>query len=80
MDQCWAFGDTNDFPAEHRPTIEDMVTKKMSIYFQNSDLVKSYESMMRLAGPYWFSIFARDTDGYIFDPDHYLSYYDEENE
>jgi hypothetical protein len=31
--------------------------------------------MMRIAGPYWFSIVAQEYRGDIFNPDHYLRYY-----
>ena len=70
-----AFGDTNEFPAERKTTIQGMVAQKMMVYFPERDPSKSYETMMRLAGPYWFSIVARDYQGDILDVDHYLSYY-----
>ncbi len=74
-DEQVAFGDTNEFPAERKGTIQGMVAQKMMAYFPDKDPSKSYEFMMRLAGPYWFSIVARDYQGDILDPDHYLSYY-----
>ncbi len=75
MDQYWSFGDTNEFPAEHKATIENMVADKMSVYFPENQPAKSYELMMRFAGPYWFSIVANDLDCDVLDPNHYLSYY-----
>lgn len=76
MDQYWSFGDTNEFPAERRTTIENMVADKMDVYFPAKHPAKSYELMMRLAGPYWFSVVAHDFDSDILNTDHYLSYYD----
>ncbi len=75
MGDQYAFGDTNEFPAERKSTIQGMIAQKMIAYFPENDARKSYESMMRLAGPYWFSIVARDYQGDILAPDHYLSYY-----
>ena len=71
----YAFGDTNEFPAEHKATIQGMVSQKMTSFFPENSPRKSYETMMRLAGPYWFSIVANEYRGEILDPDHYLSYY-----
>jgi hypothetical protein len=71
----WVFGNTAEFPAARRSLIENMVEDKMSIYFYNGNDLKSYETMMRLAGPYWFSIMASDDSHDILNPDHYLQYY-----
>lgn len=76
-DEHHVFGDTCEFPVERKATIQDMVARKMMTHFPDNDLRKSYESMMRLAGPYWFSIIARDSQGDILDPDHYLSYHED---
>jgi hypothetical protein len=72
----WVFGDTKEFPANKKEEIIDMVSKKMTMYFPHDDPKKSYDAMMRLAGPYWFSIVASDDyQGGILDPDYYTSYY-----
>jgi hypothetical protein len=73
-DQSWAFGDSGEFPGENRLVFENMVKRKMSVYFPDKDPLKSYETMMRLAGPYWFSILARESGDDILEPNHYLSY------
>ena len=73
-----AFGDTCEFPVEYGQIVKGMVESKMSLYFPcfpNVAPRSSYETMMRLAGPYWFSILARDYRGDILNPDHHLSYY-----
>jgi hypothetical protein len=75
MGKNWLFGDSNEFPAERRMIIEGMVEDKAGIYFPENDPIRSYEMMMRLAGPYWFSIVSRDPQGDILDPNHYLYYY-----
>jgi hypothetical protein len=69
-----AFGDIIELPAARREMIVDMVAAKMLRYFGAPTDIESYETMMRLAGPYWFSVVLSD-DGEILDPDHYLSYY-----
>jgi hypothetical protein len=70
----WTFGHAPGFPASRKAIVEDMVEQKMSMYFPD-DNATSYETMMRLAGPYWFSIVAHDYRGDILHPDHYLQYY-----
>jgi hypothetical protein len=78
MDLCGKkviFGDASEFPKARRKIIESMVSSKMSIYFPSASDVSSYEQMMRLAGPYWFSIIAQDYRDEILNPDHYLCYY-----
>ena len=71
----WIFGDAPGFPASKKSTLEGMIRDKMSLYFWDKSAVTSYETMMRLAGPYWFSIMAVDYDGDILNADHYLYYY-----
>ena len=71
----WIFGDAPGFPASRKSTIAGMVKDKMSLYFWDANEVKSYETMMRLAGPYWFSIMASDYQGGILNADRYLRYY-----
>jgi len=69
------FGDISEFPASRRSTIEDMIWRKMNLFFHEENDVASYEKMMTLAGPYWFSIIAKDDKNDILSPDHYLLYY-----
>jgi hypothetical protein len=71
----YVFGDTNEFPSEKKEEITIMVNQKMNLYFPHADPKKSYDAIMRLAGPYWFSIVARDYNDEILDPDHYTTYY-----
>jgi hypothetical protein len=71
----WAFGNAPEFPSSKRSVIQNMVEEKMFIYFPEDNDVKSYQAMMRLAGPYWFSIVAQDHRGDILNPDHYRHYY-----
>jgi len=69
------FGNSQEFPADKKDYLLNMIKAKMSIYYPNSDPVKSYEIMMRLAGPYWFSIAAKDYTGDILNPDFQHKYY-----
>jgi hypothetical protein len=72
----WLFGDASEFPANRKAIILDMVANKMSLYFPEVDEVESYITMMRQAGPYWFSIVAAEYRGDILNPDHILRYYE----
>ena len=69
------FGNTQEFPADKKDHILNMVKTKMSIYYKNNDPIKSYVNMMRLSGPYWFSIAAKDYAGDILNPDFQQKYY-----
>ncbi len=80
MDKQWVFGDQNEFPAERKSTILGMVSQKMAMCFPDDNPVKSYEQMMRMAGPYWFSIVANDYQGDIIDADYVLDFYEDEEE
>jgi hypothetical protein len=71
----YIFGDTNEFPADRKKEIMDMAFNKMSLYYPDSNPTVSYDSYMRLSGPYWFSIVARDYDGDVINADYYLRYY-----
>ena len=53
----------------------NMVKNKMSLFFPDKEVIVSYETMMRLAGPYWFSILGVDYTGDILNPDYYLKFY-----
>lgn len=68
-------GDISEFPAANRSKIEDMISRKMTKYFHHEDDSVSYETMMTLAGPYWFSMVAKGKKNDILSPDHYLKYY-----
>ena len=56
-----------------------MVREKMNLYFPSNDEIESYTTMMRLAGPYWFSVTSGDFDSDIINPDYYLKYYNNTN-
>lgn len=73
--KTFIFGDSHGFPPEKKNDILNMVETKMSLYYNNSDPIKSYEKMMRLSGPYWFSIAAKDYPGDILNPDFQQKYY-----
>ncbi len=75
LDKTFAFGHAPGFPAARKALVEDIVRNKMLLYFDSDDEKKSYETMMRLAGPYWFSIIAEDQQGDILNPDHFRLYY-----
>lgn len=74
--KTYIFGNSIDWPADKKEAIQNMVEDKMDLYFENDDLIKSYETMMRLAGPYWFSITAKNYEGDILSPDFYLEFYE----
>lgn len=71
----YIFGDPIEWPANEKVTLFGMVEKKMSFYFPNKDIIKSYDTMMRIAGPYWFSIIGRDYSGDILNPDYCFKFY-----
>ena len=48
-----------DFRRQKKSTLEGMIREKMSLYFWDKSAVTSYEPIMRLAGPYWFSFAER---------------------
>ncbi|MBF0360959.1 MAG: hypothetical protein HQK49_08100 [Oligoflexia bacterium] len=76
LDKLIAFGGTiPEFPKEKKEEITVMIVRKMLMYFGNKNPNYSYETMMRLAGPYWFSIVARDYTDDILNPDYYTTYY-----
>lgn len=78
MGKQWVFGDQNEFPAERKSTILGMVSQKMALCFPDDDPKKSYDQMMRIAGPYWFSIVANEYKDEIIDADYVLDFYDDE--
>jgi hypothetical protein len=69
------FGNYSLVPAAQRAQIEDLIRKKMKASFFHEDDAISYETFMTLAGPYWFSIFAKDGKNGLLTADHYLQYY-----
>lgn len=75
----YAFGNSSEFPFDKKETIINMVKEKMNLYFPSNDEIESYTTMMRLAGPYWFSVTSSDFDSAILNPNYYLKYYNNTN-
>jgi hypothetical protein len=71
----YIFGHSSEWPANKKAQLLGMVEAKMSLYFPNKDIIKSYEAMMRIAGPYWFSIVGSDCEGDILNPDYCFKFY-----
>ena len=71
----YIFGDPIEWPANQKVALRDMVEAKMSLYFPNKDIIQSYETMMRIAGPYWFSIIGSDYTADILNPDYCFKFY-----
>lgn len=73
--QKYFFGDAKAFPADARETIENMVIDKLFYVDEEASTPDGlYEAFMRLAGPYWMSIVAKNDNLPILNPDHYVSY------
>ncbi len=74
--KTFAFGgNIPEFPSSSKNEIQEMVSRKMMLYFPHINATESYELMMRFAGPYWFSIVARNYTADILNPDYFLTFY-----
>ncbi|MFI5296703.1 MAG: hypothetical protein ACHREM_01285 [Polyangiales bacterium] len=78
-DQVFVFGDPKGFPKEAKQQIEDMVMNKL-FYFDAPTPIAQYEKFMKLAGPYWMSCVTKNDNVPVLDPDHYLSYVDDDDD
>lgn len=76
--QVYFWGEVKAFPAESHETIENMVLDRLlDAGLLDPDPSPMYEEFMKLAGPYWMSITAKNEQLPILDFDHYRSYLDE---
>jgi hypothetical protein len=78
-DQVFIFGNPKGFPKEAKNQIEDMVSHKLFYFEEEATTIAQYEAFMKLAGPYWMSCVTKDEDAPILDPDHYLTYLEEQH-
>ncbi len=76
--QVFLFGDPKGFPKEKKRTLETMVEDKLIYFFDAEKTVpETYETFMRLAGPYWMSCVTKNDSVPILEPNHYCFYLDE---
>jgi hypothetical protein len=77
--EFFLFGDPKCWPSAYKDQIIGMVKNKFYFFNNLKSNIKNYEQFMKLAGPYWFSCVSTNTDIDILDPDHYLTYHENEN-
>lgn len=76
--QVYLFRDPKGFPKERKRQLEAMVENKLVCFFDAKKAVpETYETFMRLAGPYWMSCVTKNDSVPILDLDHYCFYLDE---
>ncbi len=72
--QIFMFGNPKGFPRDRKRQIEEMIMDKMFYFDPAPTPAATYETFMKLAGPYWMSCVTSDQDAPILDPDHYRVY------